>query len=97
MLDFLKVANISDTTIDYMYNNFSSNDIMSLSDNANECLKIILYLNTLGIIPIEDLLVNETYIFLKLYNRVENTLSKYDILTLVDDINNDYTTIEKYI
>ena len=38
MLDFLKVANISDTTIDYMYNNFSSNDIMSLSDNANECL-----------------------------------------------------------
>ena len=97
MLDFLKVAKISDTTIDYMYNNFSSNDIMSLSDNANECLKIILYLKTLGIIPIEDLLVNETYIFLKLYNRVENTLSKYDILTLVDDINNDYTTIEKYI
>lgn len=97
MLDFLKEANITDTTINYIYNNFSSNDIMALSDNATECLKIMLYLKTIGITTIEDLLVNETYIFLKLYNRVVYTLSKQNILTLVDDINNDYTAIEKYI
>lgn len=97
MLDFLKNANISDATISYINNNFSSNDIMALSDNSDECLKIISYFRKIGLNKIEELLINETYIFLKLYNRVIDKLSKYDIVSLVNDVNEDYTCIEKYM
>lgn len=97
MLDFLKNANISDATISYINNNFSSNDIIALSDNSDECLKIISYFRKIGLTRIEDLLINETYIFLKLYNRLIDKLSKYDIVSLVNDVNEDYTCIEKYM
>ena len=97
MLDFLKNASISDSTITYLNSNLSSNDIMALSDNSDECLKIIFYLRNIGITIVEDLLINETSVFLKTYNRVIATLSKYDINILINDVNEDYTNIEKYI
>lgn len=97
MLDFLKDANISYTTINYINNNFSSNDIIALADNQDECIKTISLFKELGFKNIEELLINETYIFLKLSNKISDKLSRYDISTLIDDVNEDYTYIEKII
>lgn len=97
MLDFLKDANISYTIINYINNNFSSNDIIALADNQDECIKTISLFKELGFKNIEELLINETYIFLKLSNKISDKLSRYDISTLIDDVNEDYTYIEKII
>ena len=97
MLDFLKKANISDATIRYINENFSSNNIMALSDNSEECLKIISYFRKIGINNIDNLLIDETYIFLKLFDIVTNKFSEYNLNILVNDINEDYMNIEKYI
>lgn len=97
MLDFLKEGNIKDETIKYIDDNFSNNDIMALCDNREECLKIISMLDKIGIINVDDLLINETYIFLKLANRVYDKLIKYDIVSVVNEVNEDYIAIEKYI
>ena len=97
MLDFLKGTNISNDTINYIKSNFSKNDIMALSDNRDECLRIISYFENIGIIKIDDLLIYETYIFLKLYNRVIDKLSNYNIKTFIEDVNEDYINIEKYM
>ena len=97
MLDFLKEADISDATIDYILNNFSNNDLMSLVDNEEECLKTISLLRKLGIENIEDLLMYESYVFMKLSNRVLEEMSKYDISQIVLEINDDYSYIEKIV
>lgn len=97
MLDFLKEGNISDKTIRYINDHFSSNDIMALCANCEECLKIINMFKKIGIINIDELLINETYIFLKLSNRVYDKLFKNDIVSLVNEVNEDYTSIENYI
>ncbi len=97
MLDFLKMLNISDDTINYINDNFSNNDIMALYDNSNECIQTITYFRKIGLTVIEELLIYEPYIFLKLFNEVIEHISKYDIISLVDDVNGDYTHIEKYI
>lgn len=97
MLDFLRSANISDFAVNYIEDNFSNVELAALVDNSNECLKIISYFRRIGIIQIDNLLMYETYIFLKLYNRVMDSLSKYDISTFVNDVNDDYVCIENYI
>ena len=97
MLDFLQKENISKETIDIIYNRLDSNVITALIDNKEECLKIINYLKNIGINNIEDLLIYETYIFLKLSGRVKDSLKKHDLNTLVNDINEDYSMIENYI
>ena len=97
MLDFLKKENISEITINYLEENSSSNDIMALRDNNYECLKIISYFKEIGITNIDELLMYETYIFLKLSARVVDKLSECDIDIFVNEVNEDYTNIEKYI
>ena len=97
MLDFLQKENISNETINLIYNKLPSNVITALIDNKEECLKIINLLKNIGINNIEDLLINETYIFLKLSGRVKDSLKNHDVNTLVNDINEDYSMIENYI
>lgn len=97
MLDFLRDLNISYETINYMNDTLSTNEIMALKDNKKECLKIIALFNGMGIDNVEDLLINETYIFLKTSNRVFNELSKHDIKEIIKEVNEDYASIEDYI
>ena len=97
MLDFLQKENISNETIDIIYNKLPSNVIETLIDNEEECLKIIKLLKSIGIKNIEDLLIYETYIFLKLSGRVADSIKEHDINTLVNDINEDYSSVENYI
>ena len=97
MLDFLQKENISKETIDIIYNRLDSNVITSLIDNEEECIKIINLLKDIGINNIEDLLMYETYIFLKQSGRVKDSLKEHDLNTIVNDINEDYSMVEKYI
>ena len=97
MLDFLQKENISKETIDIIYNRLDSNVIASLIDNEEECIKIINLLKDIGINNIEDLLMYETYIFLKQSGRVKDSLKEHDLNTIVNDINEDYSMVEKYI
>ena len=97
MLDFLKKANISDSTIDYIKETFPSSTVANLEDSQEECLKTISLFRKLGIKEIEELLKYETYIFVKLTNEIADRLSKYNIKEVVEEINEDYVSIEKYI
>lgn len=97
ILDFLKKVNISDQTINYLKENLNVNILDALNDNQTEVLKIISLFKTIGLIPIEELLMYESHIFLKSSKRVYSELLKYDIPTIVDEINEDYFLIENYL
>ena len=97
MLGFLKKAAVSEETINYMRQNFSKTNIITLSDNEEECLKNIYLLKSFKIMNIEDLLRYETYIFFKSADRVYYELSKHNIAKVVEEVNEDFAAIEKYI
>lgn len=97
MIDFLKQVEISDENLKLLYKQYSSNDLISLNSNSKECLKIIEFFKMIGISNIEELLINEMYVFCKLSNEIVSKFRRYNITTLVEAINNDYTIIESVI
>ena len=97
MINFLKEENISDETISLLEKNKTSNELFDLSLNKVQILKIIKYLKSINIKNIEELLINETYIFYKVASDIKIELSKYEEVPLAEAINNNYEIIEQII
>ena len=97
MLSFLKEASISDDTIEEILTNFPYDIVIALDNNKKECLKIIELFKKIGITNIEDLLIYESYIFLKSYNRITDKLANCVVSKFVEEVNDDYAYIEKLI
>lgn len=93
MIDFLRDCDISEDTIDELYDLYSF-QLFDLSCNSDEIIKIIDYLRSIGIVNIEDLLINKTDIFYKTKKWIEDKISKYNIDEFVSKVNDNYDEIE---
>lgn len=94
MIDFLRDANISETTIEKLYNEYNSSTIFDLSCNEDDCVKIINYFRELGILNIEELLLYEIDVFKMNFLKLVKKFSNFNIPLFVNTINDDYVAIE---
>lgn len=94
MLAFLKEKGISDTTISLIkkYNDDAS--ILDLKLNADECLKIITYMQENGFNCLDNLLIYYLNIFLDDYDDFIKKIGKLNIPYFIKCVNEDLTTIE---
>ena len=97
MIDFLRKYNVSDKTIKELIETKSDSYLFDLNCNEEECCKIVDYLKNIGIEVIDELLLNNTELFLKNIKKVELAFSKYDIKELVQLINDDSNEIENIL
>lgn len=95
MLDFLKEYNLLDTTIKKIENENSEANIYNLYCNMEEVGKILNYFRSLNINCIDDLLVYRINLFFNSYDDILKYFSKYNITSLVDKINEDFTIIDE--
>lgn len=93
MIKFLKECNISSDTIHELSKKYSS-QLFDLNCNQNECVKIIDYLREIGIINVDELLINKLQIFYETKDDLVKMFSRYDIVELVRKINFDYNEID---
>ena len=95
MIDFLKEYDIKEETIEKIKEIYSPSILFDLNCNEVECRKIIIFLKSIGIENIDILLLYEIDLFFKNMKNVELAFSKFNINELVEQINHDYTEIEK--
>ena len=95
MLDFLKEHNIDDEVIKRIEKENSKANIYNLYCNSLEVIKILEYFRRLNINSIFDLLIYRIEIFFNSYEDILELFSKYDINSLVLQINNDFTCIDE--
>lgn len=93
MLDFLKELNISEQTINELYNLYEDTNLYGVFSNKISCSKIINYMREIGITNIEEILLNKIDIFKMTYQTFLNTISRYEIPSLVKLINEDYLPV----
>ena len=72
MIDFLKMVNISDSTLIEMMKNNNEAILFNLSCNEDDALKIINYMQSIGINDIDDLLIYRIDIFTILFEQFTN-------------------------
>ncbi len=90
MLDFLNDANISQGTINEMYQ-MNKNMIYNLHENAENCLGIIMLFQKLKIVVIEDLLLYKPEWFLNTFEYVSSCFKKDN--DLAKKINENYNNV----
>ena len=96
MIDFLEDVGISKNIIFILYNKFYDNILYSINCNEEEIKKIIPYLRSIGIICIDDLLINYINLFLSNYKDIKNMFNKCNLEQMVKEINENVLNIEKY-
>jgi len=96
-MDFLKTAMISDDTIKLIMENNSSVCLFNLECNKEECLRIIKFIRNIGIRRVDDLLIKETEIFIQSLREFMKKISRYDIVEVVTEVNDNPLMIEKYM
>lgn len=75
MIDFLKEYGIKQETIDVLNNKYFDSMLFNINNNELEIEKIINYLKTSGINYIDNLLINNTELFLLTYQEVKSIIS----------------------
>lgn len=95
MLEFLKKYDISDSVIKKIEKENSSANIYNLNCNEEEVCSIIEYLKELNIVCIDDLLIYRIDVFFGSLDDLKKIFSKYEINSLVQALNNDYSIINE--
>lgn len=93
MLDFLIDLGVKKETISGIENKLFDGFLYSLNCNEFEIEKIIKYFNDIGIKCIDEILLEDTDLFLNSFKAIKDKFEKYDIKRLVEAINNDYEVI----
>ena len=93
MLDFLKECGIKEETIISLESKLFESMQFNLNSNELEIKKIINYFNEIGIVCVDDLLLNDIDLFLCTFSQVKKNFDKYDISKLVELINSNYEVI----
>lgn len=88
-MDFLKDLGISKQTIEEMESNFYPSLLFDFKCNEEQVIAIIVYLQSIGITVIEDLLCTQIDLFLHTKEEVEALFQNYQIPLLVSQINQD--------
>ena len=97
MIDFLEDVGISKNIIFILYNKFYDNILYSINCNEEEIKKIIPYLRSIGIICIDDLLINYINLFLSNYKDIKNMFNKCNLEQMVKEINENVLMSVKLI
>ena len=97
MIDFLLDYNISEDTIKALEKKYNKELLYIFNCNEYEIKKIIIYLKSLNINCIDNILIDYIEIFLKTYNEFINLFNKYDINKLVELINKDYHVLDEIL
>ena len=95
MLEFLKEYGVSDNVIKMIEKENSRANIYNLYCNIEEVDKILNYFRSLNINCINDLLIYRIQIFFNSYDDILKCFSKYNITSLVEKINEDFTIIDE--
>lgn len=95
MVEFLKNYGIKDNVIKEIENVNTDANLFNLKCNELEVVKIINYLNSIGITCLDELLVYRLNIFFMDLNTLKSLLEKYDLDKFVSLVNNDYTLIDR--
>ena len=90
MIDFLKDYDISNETISKIEKKYNKELLYIFNCNEYEIKKIIIYLKSINISCIDNILVDYIEIFLKTYQELLDLFNKYNIKKLVELINKDY-------
>lgn len=96
-MDFLKQVAISDETIKKMIENNSQQCLFNLECNQEECLKIIQFMNNIGIKTVDELLIQVPEIFIQSLSLFMKKLARYNILEVIKTVNDEPLLIEKYL
>ena len=94
MIDFLKEVGISKRTIKEIESNNTNSSLFDLSCNNINCLKIVLYLKEIGILNIDNLLINKIDLFKMDYQELVKKFSKFNIPVFISLVNDDIEVIE---
>lgn len=95
MLDFLLELGISNNVLIDIRKNNSEASIYNFSCNKDDVIKIIQFLNGLGINCITQLLIYRLDRFLVSFDSFKKILSDKDMSELIDLLNDDYTAIDE--
>lgn len=90
-MEFIKELNIDENTLNRIIEQNSESIIYTLETNKEDIKEIIDYLKKIGIKPINELLIYEFDFFLMDINTIKNKLNK----EVIEDINNDYISVEE--
>ena len=91
MLDFLKLVDISDSTLEIINKTYDDAMKFNLSMNDENCLGIIIFMKKVGIKNIDDLLIDKPDWFLKTSeDLIEKIISNKE---LINQINEDYNNV----
>ncbi len=93
MLDFLNQV-LKKEDINLIQENIYASDVFNLNCNQDECLKIIKYLQELGINNITELIVNRLEIFLDTLEKIKELIPSNINKDLIKNINDDYINID---
>ncbi len=98
-MEFLEELNISKETIDKIVSNNDEVELYELSTHCTNVTKLINYFRELGISnsSIEELLINNTYIFLNDFDNIKKSLEEENISEVVSAVNDDSSALEQYI
>ena len=94
MIDFLKDANITDDTIIEIMKNNNEASLFNLSCNDEDAIQIINYMRGIGITNIDELLIYRIDIFFITFEQFIKRLSKFNVPSLVNLINDNYANID---
>lgn len=97
MIDFLKDCGLSDIEIQQIEDVNSSANLYNLNCNEFDVIKMMNYLNEIGIKNKNDLLMYRIDLFFTSFDTFKDKFEKYDRNKIVDLVNQDYTIIDKII
>ena len=95
MLDFLEKCEINNDVINEMKSNNVSANLYNLSCNSDEVIKIVQYLNKIGVNCVNELLIYRINIFFLDFETFIEKFVKNDIDNFVKIINTDYNLVDE--
>ena len=97
MIENIKLIGLDENTIEEMYNTLGYDIVLSFACNYETVQKNINLLKSFGVNNIKQLLLNRENIFLMNNEELLKKFSKYNIPSLVNLINNDYTVVDEFL
>lgn len=94
-MDFLIEKGFDKALIDKLLKTYDRNIIELFKLEEANVIDIIDYLREIGVKNIDKLLLNYIQIFISTKDKVQSAFEKYDIVKIVEEINDSVENIEK--
>ena len=95
MISDIELIGVDDKTIELLYDNLDSNELLSLACNYKTVKDNIELLQSFGVKCIDKLLLTRSYIFLKTKDELASAFKNVNIPVFVNLLNGDYNIIDE--